>query len=405
MEKKLLTNGNAFKRTDGRWCGVVWYMDESGERKRKSFSGTTKQEVNKKMTEYIAEFDKMIEASDESKKTLQDSMQNWLQVFKYPSVERTTYDRLECTAKNQIYAILGNKVVGNIKSADIKNLLNHWMNEGYAYTTVKKVYVILNEYFRYLTQQELIQKNPMQSAPMIKKANFLAAQGKENLPTNETVTIFTPEEIAKLKEEASKQYATGKKLYKQAGAIFLMLNTGLRTGEVLGLLNSDIDLENRVLHVQRGVKQRNVRDGYEQVGPKTEMVVGKLKSASSKRDVPLNDTAIQAIKEMREEIYLGEDFPLIPDTNGNFLKPERFRRRYYRLLDGAGVEHRGLHSLRHTFATNLVNGVKQPDGTILSLTPKQVADILGHSTSQITEMYYVKKDTTRLNGLTDAFSI
>ena len=405
MEKKLLTNGNAFKRTDGRWCGVVWYMDESGERKRKSFSGTTKQEVNKKMTEYISDFDKMVEASDESKKTLHDSMQNWLQVFKFPSVERTTYDRLECTAKNQIYAILGNKVVDNIKSADIKNLLNHWMNAGYAYTTVKKVYVILNEYFRYLMQQELIQKNPMQSAPMIKKANFMAAQGKENLPTNETVTIFTPEEIAKLKEEASKQYATGKKLYKQAGAFILMLNTGLRTGEVLGLLNSDIDLENRVLHVQRGVKQRNVRDGYEQVGPKTEMVVGKLKSASSKRDVPLNDTAIQAIKEMREEIYLGEDFPLIPDINGNFLKPERFRRRYYRLLDGAGVEHRGLHSLRHTFATNLVNGVKQPDGTILSLTPKQVADILGHSTSQITEMYYVKKDTTRLNGLTDAFSL
>ena len=405
MQKKLLTNGSAFKRTDGRWCGVVWYMDEAGERKRKSFSGTTKQEVNKKMTEYIAEFDKMIEASDESKKTLQDSMQNWLQVFKFPSVERTTYDRLECTAKNQIYAILGNKVVGNIKSADIKNLLNHWMNKGYAYTTVKKVYVILNEYFRYLMQQELIQKNPMQSAPMIKKANFMAAQGKENLPTNETVSIFTPEEIAKLKEEASKQYATGKKLYKQAGAIFLMLNTGLRTGEVLGLLNSDIDLENRVLHVQRGVKQRNVRDGYEQVGPKTEMVVGKLKSASSKRDVPLNDTAIQAIKEMREEIYLGEDFPLIPDKDGNFLKPERFRRRYYRLLDGAGLEHRGLHSLRHTFATNLVNGVKQPDGTIISLTPKQVADILGHSTSQITEMYYVKKDNTRLNGLTDAFSL
>ena len=45
MRKKLLTNGNVFKRTDGRWGGVVWYMDEQGERKRKSFSGTTKQEV------------------------------------------------------------------------------------------------------------------------------------------------------------------------------------------------------------------------------------------------------------------------------------------------------------------------------------------------------------------------
>ena len=48
-QREILTNGSAFKRTDGRWCGVVWYKDEHGERKRKSFSGTTKSEVNKKM--------------------------------------------------------------------------------------------------------------------------------------------------------------------------------------------------------------------------------------------------------------------------------------------------------------------------------------------------------------------
>ena len=76
------------------------------------------------------------------------------------------------------------------------------MNEGYAYTTVKKVYNLLTDYFRYLTQQELIQKNPMTAAPMIKKANFLAAQGKENRPTSETVTTFTPEEIERFKAEA-----------------------------------------------------------------------------------------------------------------------------------------------------------------------------------------------------------
>ena len=80
--RKLLTNGNAFKRTDNRWGGVVWYMDESGERKRKSFSGTTKAEVNKKMTEYIAAFNYSIIESQETKKRLKDSMQNWLEVFK-----------------------------------------------------------------------------------------------------------------------------------------------------------------------------------------------------------------------------------------------------------------------------------------------------------------------------------
>ena len=64
-----------------------------------------------------------------------------------------------------------------------------------------------------------------------------------------------------------------------------------------------------------------------------------------------------------------------------------------------------MHSLRHTFASNLVNGIKQSDGSIKALSPKQVADILGHTTSQITEMYYVKRDNSRLNGVTDGFEI
>lgn len=297
--RKLLTNGNAFKRTDNRWGGVVWYMDESGERKRKSFSGTTKAEVNKKMTEYIAAFNDSIIESQETKKMLKDSMQNWLEVFKFPSVERTTYDRYECTAKNQIYPYIGDKVVGDIKSADIKKLLNDKMNEGYAYTTVKKVHNVLNEYFRYLTQQEYIDRNPMISAPMIKKSNFLAAQDKENLPTSETITVFTPEEIKIFKDEAFSTFSNGKRKYQQAAAYILMLNTGLRTGEVLGLLNSDIDLENRVMHLNRGVKEISKRDGVTAEKGR-EVKVGKLKSATSKRDVPLNDTAIEMILDLRD---------------------------------------------------------------------------------------------------------
>ena len=403
--RKLLTNGNAFKRTDGRWGGTVWYMDESGERQRKSFSGTTKQEVNKKMTAYIENFNNEIETSIEANKTLKESMTNWLQVFKFPSVERTTYDRYECTIINQIYPLIGNKIVGNITAADIKKVLNHWMTEGYAYTTVKKVHVILGDYFKYLTQQELIPRNPMNAAPMIKKSSFYAIQEKEELPTSETITVFTAEEIEKLKAEASKAYATGKKLYRQAGAYILMLNTGLRAGEMLGVLNSNVDLERRVLHLQRGVKVINKRDGVELLDGSVEVKVGKLKSATSKRDIPLNGTAIKMIEELRREFYFGEDSPLVCDEHGNVTKPDVFRRRYHRLLEGAGIESKGLHSLRHTFATNLVNGVKQPDGTVKTLTVKQVADLLGHSTTQVTEMYYVKKDTSMLNGITNDFCL
>lgn len=404
MQRKLLTNGNSFKRTDGRWCGVVWYMDEKGERKRKSFSGTTKQEVNKKITAYIADFEKQTEQSDESKKTLRDSMQNWLEVFKFPSVERTTYDRSECTARNQIYPYIGDKIVGDITSAEIKELLNQKMNEGYAYTTVKKIHMVLGEYFRYLTEQEYIQKNPMVSVPMIKKKNFFASQDKELLPENETVTVFTNEEIAKLKEESFSLWSNGARKYQQAGAYTLMLNTGLRTGELLGLLNSDIDLDGRIMYVQRGVKEIYRRDGVEFRSGR-DVKVGKLKSASSKRKIPLNDTAVEMIKDLRREAYFGEDSPLICDHNGGYTRPCNFRKRYYKILKAAGIERKGLHALRHTFATNLVNGVKQADGSIRALSPKQVADLLGHSTSQITEMYYVKKDTSRLGGITDEFEL
>ena len=404
MQKKLLTNGNIFKRTDDRWNGVVWYMNEQGERKRKSFSGTSKAEVKEKITEYIAVFNEQLTASDESKAKLEDSMTYWLQVFKFPSVERGTYDRLECTARHQIYPLIGHKVVGDITSADIKAVLNHWMNEGYAYTTVKKVYNILTDYFRYLTQQELIPKNPMLAAPMIKKANFMATQGKENKPTFETVTTFSPSEIERFKAEASRTWGNGERIYQQAAAYTLMLNTGLRTGEALGLLNSDIDLEHRVIHLQRGVKEIARREGTEATSGR-EVKVGKLKTASSKRDVPLNQAAINAIEDLRAERYFGEDTPLIPDENGNYTRPVNFRKRYYRILEAAGIERKGLHSLRHTFATTLVNGVKQPDGTIKSLSPRQVADLLGHSTSEITELYYVKKDTARLAGITAGFEL
>lgn len=404
MRKKLLTNGNVFKRTDGRWGGVVWYMDEQGERKRKSFSGTTKQEANKKITAYIAEFEKAIEDTDESKKLLRDSLQNWLEIVKFPSVEQTSYDRLEGTARCQIYPLLGAKVVGDITPADVKAMLNHWMYLGRSYSLVKKAYVLLNEYFRTMYLEAMISKNPMDNVEMIKKKNFLSAQGKELLPKCETITILNPEELKKFKEEAFATYSKGERKYKQVAAYILMLNTGARPGEILAVNNRDIDIEKRQMKIQNSVKEVNNREGTRATGGKSAKV-GKTKTMTSNRTVPLNDTAIEMIKLLREEYYFGEDSPLICDEHGNYTNPVNFRKRFYRILDAAGIERKGLHSLRHTFATNLVNGVKQPDGTIKALSPKQVADILGHTTSQITEMYYVKKDTSRLSGITDGFEI
>ncbi len=58
--------------------------------------------------------------------------------------------------------------------------------------------------------------------------------------------MFSEEELEKFKAEAFSTFGNGKRKYQQASAYILMLNTGLRTGKLLGLLNSDIDLENKV---------------------------------------------------------------------------------------------------------------------------------------------------------------
>ena len=98
------------------------------------FSSKTKTEAQQKITNYIAQFNEEVRKSDESQQTLKDSLIHWLQVFKFPSVERTTYDRLECTTNHQIYPLIGEKIVGDITAPDMKSVLNHRTELGYAYT-------------------------------------------------------------------------------------------------------------------------------------------------------------------------------------------------------------------------------------------------------------------------------
>lgn len=398
-EKRIKTTGNIFKRANG-YGGTIRYVDEDGVDKRKSFSGKTKAEVKRKFKDYIINFNQAVTGGNEKYMKLKDSMQTWLECFKAPSVERTTYDRLDSMARIHIYPALGDRVLHTIKAVDIKKFLNDKKDEGYSYSTVKKMHSLFHDYFRYIMEQEILDKDPMRSVSMIKKKNFY----EEEIPTCDTITVFTDEEIAKLKDECFKTWDTGKRVYQQSAAYIFMLNTGLRAGEMLGLLNSDIDLENRVVHIRQGVKEVQKRDGFEKI-PGREIEVGKPKSATSKRTVPLNNTAIEMVQELRSEFYFGEDSPLVCDENGGYTRPLNFRKRFYRVLQGAGIEQKGLHSLRHTFATNLVNGIKQPDGSIKCLTPRQVADLLGHSTSEITELYYVKRDSSKLIGITDNFEM
>lgn len=97
MKRELLDNGNIWQKADGRWIGLVRYKDEFGVTQRKSFSSKKKKTLQAKMMDYVKNFNEQVANSDESKKPLKESMKNWLRVYKFPEVERTTYDRYECT--------------------------------------------------------------------------------------------------------------------------------------------------------------------------------------------------------------------------------------------------------------------------------------------------------------------
>ena len=337
--------------------------------------------------------------------TLQSAMREWLEVFKYPALQRTSYDRIEATARAQIYPHIGLRQIDKITVEDLQNTLSAVMEKGLSYSTARKTYLLLSEFFRYLERSEMLEDNPMRFIEPIKKAVYLSAQGKELEPLNETVTVFTEEEIERLREEAFFCYANGKQKHQQPGAYFLMLNTGLRRGELCGLLNSDIDLNERMLHVRRAVKEYKRRKGNEIISGE-DKCVGLPKTATSVRDIPLNNTALDMIDRLRKERWFGIDSPLVPDRNGDFTKPVYLHRRFQRLQKSAGFsEIKGLHALRHTFATRLINGIVMPDGTRKCLSVKEVADLLGHTTTEITELYYVRKNELGIMGLTDKFNL
>ena len=77
-----------------------------------------------------------------------------------------------------IHPVLGDKITADISAVELNSLWTKMMHEGYAQSTVKRAYLILNQFFRCLYQEEWIPKNPMERVRMVKKANFWRRRAK-----------------------------------------------------------------------------------------------------------------------------------------------------------------------------------------------------------------------------------
>lgn len=154
---------------------------------------------------------------------------------------------------------------------------------------------------------------------------------------------------------------------------YLLLCTGLRRGEALGLTWGDVDYKRQTIVVNRGVTYRR--------GKKT---VGDTKTEGSVRTVPLLGMLAVALKHYQEDkdhfIFHGED-PLAP------LSEATYRRRWHRWCreNGFAVKvgdvweyHLTAHVLRHGYATLSSRG---------GLETGVIKDLLGHENERTTEIY------------------
>ena len=141
-------------------------------------------------------------------------------------------------------------------------------------------------------------------------------------------------EVYKQQQTIAKAEASG-----TFDAIVFLLETGLRRGELLGLMWSDIDMERATLHVQRSVSPENGRPAVRP--PKW----------NSYRTIPLMpDTLALIQRQPKRSLYV---FPA-PRGDG-FEEPNHFSRRVYHFFLSFPEEYRcTAHELRHSYASQLM---------------------------------------------------
>jgi integrase len=317
--------------------------DIYGSRQRKFFYGKTESECRKKYKEFLKGGEKTQRKLNEY--TVSTWLEEWLRIYKQNKVEASTY-------KDYCYLAthVRNHKIGKMKLSYVKSLhITEYFTSiiGYSSNFRKKTRFLLNGAFEAAIDNDFCVKNPVRRAEIAKKPEL----EKEPFTEDEARTII---EFAKTDEIFGVP-------------VYIMLNTGIRSGELRALTADKIDFENGIITIDKAVKRTEE--------------LGKPKNSKT-RHVPLKSEVLEFLREKvnREAKYIVGGSHYVTSSALRCYY-EAFFKRMNTFLESTGekpIPLKSPHATRHTCGTLL-----QKNGMPIVM----VMELLGHSSLAMTEKY------------------
>ncbi len=305
-----------------------------------------------------------------------------------PNTRRNYKERYE----RNIQPAIGRMCISDVKPMHCKMILNN-MSKDYAGSTIRQTYIAMGTMFRSAVMNDVIRKHPMDGVKSTKPVRA---------PSDHRV--LTVEEQKKFLKVAKSSH----NYYQYA----LALETGLRTGEIIGLTWDAVDLKNKALTVNKTLEFRHNQHTWRAGPPKTR---------TSYRTIPLTNRAYNLfleLKEMRKSQKLSEnlsqmltytdrrtgqksslimrDLVFINFRTGMPAKNSSYDTHIYKLCETAGIPPFSMHTLRHTYATRAIESGVQP---------KVLQKLLGHASIQTTMDTYVHVTDDSMNNAIRQFEL
>lgn len=343
-----------------------------GTPKRKAFySSTSKEDAKTKANQYI--IDK--EVAERTGKfynpnqiTFKKAAQKWLELVK-PTLSDSAFNNYEVAVRLHLAPFFNNALIINIKPIDVQNYFNE-ISKDTPLETMKKYKNCLNGIFKMAVDNDYCEKNPCENVKLVSQC----ATGEKQTYTAEQSQLVS-------------DYA---RTHKDGLAVILMLEYGIRKGEVLALHKEDIDFSENVIHINHSVADiKNKNTG------KVEVILKPPKNKQSYRDIPITVEITKMLEAAKTDF-------IFANSKGGLYSPHNWtNRNFKRFMNDMQIHYKkqGIdipilnpHELRHTRATLWVNSGKNLFA---------IAAVLGHSDLKMLQQRYAHKDTDSLRNLLD----